>query len=733
MYKRDFGILLLSVFAVYFALQHEGHFSYHKSWYHRLPFDPGLLEVSDALPPPIVGDLNGDGRLEVITGTHDGKIQVLAPKHAGAQGDGFAKAPVMAEVSLLPAGPSQGAIGWGPVALAVGFIDHPAKETTRLLRKQVLVVVTARWEVICFDHNLQRMWSSHVKTEVPEQALRHARVREVAVHISAHGVRGDDRGRVVVGGSIQLGDIGFHGASGAGADEDVMEQELEAESLHQRLARSRQRNEALEGDEQLVQGMERARHFSYYAFEGATGEARWTHEGSSFHSDLVGLAESVTPQHNMRLDVQSLTARHFGETSCREFRESVLRALPHRWVHRADTRLRALPFRRQRRGRGARKAALADGQVAGSQGEAGDSADLHHEEGAGTGAHLGAAPPQGGADHRNPVVKAMAQVAGTMVKGSGQGRSKAAVQPHKSLPANALVAHLEEGIEAINLATGQTICQLPLPAGGLHADLNADGVPDHVQASGTRNHEQQSMTGHAHAHPCWASASSGIPPREPLFNGSICRPASLAFLHSGLARGRDLADAVQVTAPVLLPIPGPHGHYRAGLGMAVFLNSRGEVTAYHPLGHQAWQVATAASWHALSMEGLTGGPAEQVPTLAAVALRLGQPPTAVLVAGGHSAVLLSEHGHELHSIVLPATPTAPLQVVDFNGDYANDVIVAVKGGLFGYVQVRHPGGVPFSMLVVCLIAAMVIVYISQRERPAHGGRPKKGRSTERMD
>lgn len=34
-------------------------------------------------------------------------------------------------------------------------------------------------------------------------------------------------------------------------------------------------------------------------------------------------------------------------------------------------------------------------------------------------------------------------------------------------------------------------------------------------------------------------------------------------------------------------------------------------------------------------------------------------------------------------------PAAPLQVVDFNGDYANDIILAVRGGLFGYVQVQH--------------------------------------------
>lgn len=32
MYKRDFGILLLSVFAIYYALQHEGTFQFQKEW-----------------------------------------------------------------------------------------------------------------------------------------------------------------------------------------------------------------------------------------------------------------------------------------------------------------------------------------------------------------------------------------------------------------------------------------------------------------------------------------------------------------------------------------------------------------------------------------------------------------------------------------------------------------------------------------------------------------------------
>ena len=36
---------------------------------------------------------------------------------------------------------------------------------------------------------------------------KHARVREVAIHISNHTVRKEDHGMVVVGGSLEMGDL----------------------------------------------------------------------------------------------------------------------------------------------------------------------------------------------------------------------------------------------------------------------------------------------------------------------------------------------------------------------------------------------------------------------------------------------------------------------------------------------------------------------------------------------
>ncbi|KAL6552509.1 hypothetical protein OROHE_007873 [Orobanche hederae] len=47
--------------------------------------------------------------------------------------------------------------------------------------------------------------------------------------------------------------------------------------------------------------------------------------------------------------------------------------------------------------------------------------------------------------------------------------------------ANVVVAHAKEGIEAVHLASGRTLCKLHLQEGSLHADINVDGILDHVQ------------------------------------------------------------------------------------------------------------------------------------------------------------------------------------------------------------------------------------------------------------
>ena len=108
MRKRDLGILLLAAFAIFFSLHHEGDFSFRESWYHLTAEDFPLKSEADRLPPPLVADLNGNARREVLLPTHHPKMQGLQLlAHAGlasaAALNGFHTARGMAEISLLPA------------------------------------------------------------------------------------------------------------------------------------------------------------------------------------------------------------------------------------------------------------------------------------------------------------------------------------------------------------------------------------------------------------------------------------------------------------------------------------------------------------------------------------------------------------------------------------------------------------------------------------------------------
>ena len=77
-------------------------------------------------------------------------------------------------------------------------------------------------------------------------------------------------------------------------------------------------------------GVDISRHFSMYALNGGSGGLRWKHEGLDFHKDAAHLQDNTIPQHNHRLEAEHLAARQYGEASCRDFRESVLAAMPHR-------------------------------------------------------------------------------------------------------------------------------------------------------------------------------------------------------------------------------------------------------------------------------------------------------------------------------------------------------------------------------------------------------------------
>ncbi|KAL6576098.1 hypothetical protein OROHE_000569 [Orobanche hederae] len=691
MRKRDLAILMLSAFAIFLSLQHEGDFSFKEAWFHLSDEYPIKYEA-DRLPPPIVADLNGDGKKEVLVATHDAKIQVLEP-HMRRVDEGFSEARVLAEVSLLP-DKLRIATGRRAVAIAAGVVERNYNK--REPKKQVLVVVTSGWSVMCFDHNLKKLWEVNLQKDFPHNA-RH---REIAISISNYTLRHGDSGLVIVGGRMEM-QPHMH----LDPFEEIEMAEKNAEE---------HRRSATEKDASDNAGTVDLRHFAFYAFAGQSGELRWTRKNENIEAQSSD-ASQLIPQHNYRLDVHALNTRHPGEFECREFRESILGVMPHHWDRREDTLLKLAHFRRHKR--------KTLKKVPGKTTEY----PFHKPE-----------------EKQSPGKDVTKKVSNVIEKAVSIAKSAKKKQPMPYIPTitnytqlwwvpNVVVAHAKEGIEAVHLASGRTLCKLHLQEGGLHADINGDGVLDHVQAVGANGAEQTVVSGSMEMlRPCWAVATSGVPVREQLFNASICHhsPFNL-FQHGDFSRsyGRHIdTSSLEVAAPILIPRKDGHRHRKGSHGDVVFLTNRGEVTSYSPglHGHDAiwnWQILTGATWSNLpSPSGLTESTV--VPTLKPFPLRQHDTQEVILAAGDQEAVVLSPGGSILTAVDLPAPPTHSLVCDDFSNDGLTDFVLVTSNGVYGFVQTRQPGALFFSTLVGCLLVVMGVLFVSQYLNSPNKGKPR---------
>lgn len=682
MRKRDLAILILCAFAIFFSLQHEGDFSFREAWFHLLDDYPIKYEA-DRLPPPLVTDLNGDGKKEVLVATHDAKIQVLEP-HARRVDEGFSEARVLAEVTLLP-DKVRVASGRRPVAMATGVIDRTYKQGQPL--KQVLVVVTSGWSVMCFDHNLKKLWEVNLQEDFPHNAHH----REVAISVSNYTIKHGDTGLVIVGGRMEI-QPHIH--------LDPFEELTMAAKNAEEHRRSASETEPAENS-----AIVDLRHFAFYAFAGKTGQLRWSRKNEKIEAPSMDAAILI-PQHNYKLDVHALNSRHPGEFECREFRESVLGVMPHHWDRREDTYFQLAHFRRHKR--------KVSKKISGRN----TNYPFHKPE-----------------EHHPPGKDSTKKIPKLIGKAANYAGS---AKPKKAMPyiptitnytqfwwvPNVVVAHEKEGIEVLHVASGRTVCKLHLQEGGLHADINGDGVLDHVQAVGGNGAEQTVVSGSMEVlRPCWAVATSGVPVREQLFNASICHHHSAfsLFQHGEFSRGFGRThdySSLEVASPILIPKDDGHPHRKGSHGDVIFLTNRGEVTSYTPAEHGhgsewQWQLLTGATWSNLPSPSGMMESGHVVPTLKPFSLRVHDNHQMILVAGDQEALVISPSGTIMTTVELPAPPTHALVSADFSGDGLNDLILVTANGVYGFVQTRQPGALFFSTLVGCLIIVMGVIFVMQ--------------------
>jgi len=216
----------------------------------------------------------------------------------------------------------------------------------------VIVVVTEGWNILVFNYQLKLLWSRSIESA----DLSHSYLSEVSILIDPHPMRINDTGVIIIGGRMSpkrdLTHLQTHHSDPTASVDDSSHATSEYMPHESHTSRILKPGDAIvdtmeENDQETESLMKdnlhfdrQEAHFSYYAFDGRTGSNRWRHDSTSFVEEDVA-SGLLRPQHEV----------HVGEVDWRQFRTSILHALPHSWNgDRMDTWLDLKHFEKTRKG-----------------------------------------------------------------------------------------------------------------------------------------------------------------------------------------------------------------------------------------------------------------------------------------------------------------------------------------------------------------------------------------------
>lgn len=326
--SKDLGILLICAVTAFVSLQYQGEVEVTPifGWPNRDHEREIHVAEWQRLPKPIITDMDGDGINEVVVASSEPKIQIFKMVDGSSATDTkLAQPTLFASASLLSS--VRVRTGRHPVAIATGF-RSPYKQGYN--RRQVVVVLTREWTVLCFDYKLKLLWRNNVQQSVKAEFPTNLFIREVAILVDSTAIQKGDAGSVFVGGSMSH------------------DRETSTYRLKSLKARKKEQLTAEQANDY--------HHFSYYAFDGKSGGLRWKHEASTFH-DVKPAHEVLETPSNFKNDESRLL--HQGQVDWRIFRKTLLSHLPHSWQRREDTQMVLAHFDRRKRSDSATNGGLA--------------------------------------------------------------------------------------------------------------------------------------------------------------------------------------------------------------------------------------------------------------------------------------------------------------------------------------------------------------------------------------
>ncbi|XP_062582236.1 uncharacterized protein LOC134244004 isoform X2 [Saccostrea cucullata] len=270
--------------------------------------------LDDRLPSPMITDLDGDGTNEILLITHDFKLNVLAlPDPVTDEEDDTLPHVVVKQRAVLPINVTEVS---RPVAMETGF-TIPYSSMMQI-RKQIVVVVTDDWQVLCYNHNLELLW--HKRFMDVSRVRETYTVKAMGALITAHNVKKTDQGLVIVGGSFTHL---VHAPPDATTPKNVNQTEDQQSNSTE--------------DNTLT-------HFSSFAVSALDGTVRWHHLPGDF-GEIATNVKDIHGDHHWKLALKRHRL-HVGEAPWTMYKKEFNSFTPHLWRSLEDTKLTLGRFRK---------------------------------------------------------------------------------------------------------------------------------------------------------------------------------------------------------------------------------------------------------------------------------------------------------------------------------------------------------------------------------------------------
>ncbi|GFS16597.1 hypothetical protein ElyMa_006801000 [Elysia marginata] len=299
-----------------------------------------------------------------------------------------------------------------PYVVGVGF-TVPYLSMVQI-RKQIIVVVTDDWQVLCFNHQLDLLW--HQQLALPEVDLNLLEVKSLTAYVSPFSIKEKHNGLVVVTGNFRYKQ----------SRKDLFTELKEKESKNSQ-------NRTIDTSEE--EENETTTQFSTFALNADDGTPLWTRTfGGSQTFKPSSKNKRLTDVH-WKLQLHHKTD-HKEESSWKDFGSQLDQYLPHMWADNSDTQVMMARVNKEFRR---------------------SSAERSHDDDSATASSAPALPTQ------------------HLIGFSYGGHRPHSPDEHVKNP-NSLVIRSPDGLHIVSLVTGQPRTSMVFPADkALYMDMDQDG------------------------------------------------------------------------------------------------------------------------------------------------------------------------------------------------------------------------------------------------------------------